>query len=373
MLRYHSCMQIVVSGGYGNFGARICRALARDVSLSVIAAGRNPGAAPADFSQLGIRTATLDMTAPDFAATLRQLKPDIVIHCIGPFQGQDYGVAKAALACGAHYIDLSDGRDFVAGFGAVVDANARAANRLAVSGASTLPGLSSAVVDAYRSRFVTLESIETVIAPAQSAPRGVATLAGVMSYAGRPFQVWRHSTWRTVYGWQEVKTVTVGPLGKRLSALCDVPDLALFPVRYPGVKHVDFRAALEVGIQHRAIAALAGLRRIGVPLPIARMAPAWEWMARRLDRFGSATGGMTVTMSGMGVDNNPLALRWHVIAPENHGPQIPCMAAILLARKLAAGTMHEVGAMPCMGLVPLDDFAPEFARWGMTCAVEELR
>ena len=55
-------------------------------------------------------------TAPTFAAQLKALNPDLVIHCAGPFQGQDYRVALASMACDAHYIDIADGRDFVGRF-----------------------------------------------------------------------------------------------------------------------------------------------------------------------------------------------------------------------------------------------------------------
>ena len=48
------------------------------------------------------------------------------------------------------------------------------------------------------------------------------------------------------------------------------------------------------------------------------------------------------------------------------------MAAVLLARKLAAGTTNQTGAMPCMGLVTLQEFAPEFAKWEMRTGVEDL-
>jgi hypothetical protein len=41
--------------------------------------------------------------------------------------------------------------------------------------------------------------------------------------------------------------------GRRLTAVCDVPDLALFPKRYPGVQSVTFRAALEVSCEHLAL------------------------------------------------------------------------------------------------------------------------
>lgn len=365
-------MRIVVLGGFGNFGARICRALAPDPSLTVVAASRRANAALADFARMNIHNAQIDITADGLAEGLRALNPGLVIHCVGPFQRQDYRVAHAALSCGAHYIDLSDGRDFVAGFGIALNDVAARATRLAVSGASTLPALSSAVVDALADEFSNLKSIDTVIAPAQRAPRGVATLAGVLGYAGQRFQVWEDSTWRTAHGWQDVREVDLGVVGTRLSAVCDVPDLALFPERYAGVATVRFRAALELGLQHRAISLLATLRRAGLNLSIDRLAPRLETIASWFDRFGGETGGMTVTLTGIGQNGATRKLRWHVIAPDNHGPEIPCMPAVLLARKLAAGTMNRTGAMPCMGLVTLNEYAAEFAKWGMRTQVEEL-
>ena len=101
----------------------------------------------------------------------------MVIHCAGPFQGQNYRVAEATLACGAHYLDLADGRAFVAQFASAIDSAARAADRTAISGASTLPALSSAVVEYLRSTFQRLETINLTIAPGQHAPRGTATMA----------------------------------------------------------------------------------------------------------------------------------------------------------------------------------------------------
>ena len=369
-------MRIVVLGGYGNFGARICRALAASPGIEVIAAGRRPTSAPADFYKLGIRSIALDIAAADFQQALRAAVSGIVIHCVGPFQGQDYRVAEAVLANGAHYIDLADGRDFVAHFANGVSGAAGRAGRLAVSGASTLPALSSAVADALAPRFARIDSIHSIIAPAQRAPRGVATLAGVMSYAGKPFQTFVHGAWQTAYGWLDVQPVTVGTLGQRLSAVCDVPDLALFPARYPGLTTAWFRAALEIGVQHRGIALLAGLRRMGMAMPLERFAGLMEAAARVLDRFGSETGGMEVRVSGASTKGKSLTLIWRIIAPDNHGPEIPCMAAVLLARKLAAGDaaglMAAQGAHPCMGFITLDEFAPEFAKWGMRTEVEEL-
>ncbi|MEP7156419.1 MAG: saccharopine dehydrogenase NADP-binding domain-containing protein [Betaproteobacteria bacterium] len=366
-------MRIVVIGGYGNFGARICRGLAPDPSLQVIATGRNPSSAPGDFEASHIETAALDITHPQWQDALRHLSPDLVIHCAGPFQQQGYEVARAVLACGAHYIDLSDGRDFVAGFAAAVNADAVRASRIAITGASTLPALSSAVVDEFRDRFSLLDSIDTVIAPGQHAPRGVATMRAVLSYAGRPFPVWHDGAWQKMYGWMHLERVRIGSLPARLSAVCDVPDLALFPSRYPGIRSARFRAALEVGMQHRALAMMASIQRAGISLPIDALAPLMERMAGWFNAAGTGNGGMMVTMAGTAQGEGALTLRWSVLAPDNHGPEIPCMPAILLARKLAAGQLSATGAMACMGLLMLQDFAPEFAKWGMRTNVEEVR
>ena len=343
-----------------------------DPSLTVIATGRHAVELKSTDSPAGMSYAALDFAAANFEASLRSLKPDIVIHCAGPFQAQDYRVARAAPACGAHYIDLSDGREFVAGFSDAISQVARSTGRIAVTGASTLPALSSAVVDALLPQFSELISIETVIAPAQSAPRGTATIAGALGYAGMPHQVWEAGAWRTRHGWQHVRRVDLGPVGRRWSAACDVPDLELFLARYADVRDVRFRAALEVGAQHFGIALLAALRRAGVKFSMSSLAPMLDRAAGMLDIFGSETGGMTVTLAGISTNDKPLTLRWHVIAPHSHGPEIPAMPAILLARKIAAGNVDQIGAMPCMGLLALDEYTSEFAKWGMQTGVTEI-
>lgn len=85
-------MRVVVLGGFGNFGARICRALANDPGIEVVPAGR---------TDRGDNSAHLDLASADSPERLKTLAPGLVIHCAGPFQGQDYRVAEAAIAAGA--------------------------------------------------------------------------------------------------------------------------------------------------------------------------------------------------------------------------------------------------------------------------------
>src|SRR3989475_12194393 len=183
-------MRVVVIGGYGNFGARVCRALAGQPAMEIVAAGRHPDAARGGLADPNLQHARLDHSARDFPAALARLAPGLVIHCAGPFQSQDYRVALAALAAGAHYLDLADGRQFVTRFPYYVHPAARDAQRVAISGASSVPALSSAVIDSLSARLPQIEEIQIAIAPGQRAPRGEATIAAVLGYAGQRVK-WR--------------------------------------------------------------------------------------------------------------------------------------------------------------------------------------
>lgn len=351
--------RVVVIGGAGNFGARIVRDLCLDEDAQVLVASRRT-ATPG--SSHPARPVVLDIGAADFAPSLARLSPDLVIHCAGPFQSQDYRVARASLTAGAHYLDLADGRNFVTGFAGANDALARQCGRAAICGASTLPALSSAVVDDLSVSLQQLDSLHVAIAPGQSAPRGVATLQAVFSYLGRPVQVWENGRWRERAGWMNLRPVQLA-FGDRIGALCDVPDLQLLPQRHPDLRTVGFHAALEFTLQHYALWFLAALRRCGVPLPIDQCAAMLHRAAGWFDSAAGPWGGMQVELSGRRVDGQSVIRTWQLTAPAINGPEIPCMAAILLARRILRGNAPAPGAMPCMGLLTLAEFAPEFARW----------
>jgi len=159
--------------------------------------------------------------------------------------------------------------------------------------------------------------------------------------------------------------------GTRLAATCDVPDLELFPSRYRGVQSVRFAAALEFGVQHLALWGLAALRRIGLPLPVGRWAVHLDRLSGLFNRSAGDQGAMRVCIVGRKGDGSLWRRTWQLTAPATNGPEIPCMAAILLARRLARGQLFTAGAFACMGFLSLADFSAEFARWNITTRVEE--
>jgi hypothetical protein len=250
---------------------------------------------------------------------------------------------------------LADGRAFVTGV-ATLDAAARERGVLVASGASTLPALSSAVIDEHRGYLARLDTIDISIAPGQQTPRGVATLEAVLSYCGKPFTVWEQGRWQTAHGWQGMRRFGYPDFGARWLARCDVPDLQLFPQRYAGVRRVRFDAGLELTLAQWAFWMLAGLVRAGLVRDASRYAGFLQTWGRHFDWLGSDTGGMHVGLEGADSEGRPARIDWHLVARRGHGPEIPCIPAIVLARKLAAGSVAARGAMPCIGLMTLAEF-----------------
>lgn len=348
----------LILGGYGFFGSRICQALAANKNVRVLIGGRDIGQARVLAGKLGLSPAqaiAIDAHAPDLAPRLAEFHVDTVVHTAGPFQGQDYAVAQAAIVAGANYIDLADGRDFVAGIG-VLDILARERGVLVASGASSLPALSSAVVDRYLGRFSRLDSIRHGIGSGARAP-GLATMRGVFGYCGKPFTRLTAGSWRATRGWLDMQRYRFPPpVGMRLLGSCDVPDLVLFPERYPGVQTVTFHAGFASPFGHLAVWVASQLVRAGLISSLASLAAPLHAISQWLEPFVSDKGGMFVLLEGVDTEGKALKLAWHLIASQNHGPHIPCGASIALVNKLARGDKLPHGAMPCMGLLTIDDY-----------------
>src|SRR5215471_82912 len=142
--------RVLVLGASGQFGLRLCRRLAQLGGFHLLLGGRDERRLKVAQRQLRdvkpdapIDTVTWDIGVPGLPDLLRSHKINLVIHLAGPFQGQDYTVAQACLQAGVAYIDMADGRDFVANF-STLDTAARKKGIPLITGAGTLPAVSSA-------------------------------------------------------------------------------------------------------------------------------------------------------------------------------------------------------------------------------------
>jgi hypothetical protein len=279
-----------------------------------------------------------------------------VINTIGPFQTADYSIPTLCIQHKVHYIDLADARDFVTGI-TCLDALAKENNVLVVSGASTVPGLSSAVLDNYKNKFSSIDSLIYGISPGQKAPRGLATTESILTYLGKPLKPCGNLNQKR-YGWQDIYRQDYPELGKRWMANCDIPDLDLFMDRYQ-LKKIQFSAGMESSVLHLGMWMMSYLVRIGIPLNLAKHAKTLLAFSHSFDSLGTKSGGMHMLIKGINKEGKPIEIKWFIVAKENDGPQIPCIPAIILSKKIMHGELHMTGAMPCVGMMTLNEYMNE--------------
>jgi hypothetical protein len=368
--------RILIVGGYGAFGARVAERLSRESGTEIVIAGRNAQKA-ADYAQrlagagstaARVTHARLD-AVPATSEQIAALKPSVTINASGPFQGQGYGLARACIAAGSHYVDLADARVFVTGI-TQLDAAARAAGVCVISGASSVPGLSSAVVQDYARQFARLDAVEIGISPGNSFDPGVATGASILSQAGKPHAYRKAGRAETAYGWQGLSRHRFPVLGARWMSDVDVPDLELLPQHFPSLQDVRFRAGVEVGAFHLGLWGLAWLARAGLIRDLGSLASPLLRAKRTLSFLGSDSGGMYVTLSGRDANGSARELRWHLIAGSGDGPYVPGIASVILAKRLAAGSGPPPGARPCIALFTVADFEAAVTDLDITCSAE---
>lgn len=358
-------MRILILGGYGFFGTLLVKRLVRNPQYVVIIAGRQIEKAQqlayalsscaAQVSPIAINAAN----SWELLKALESLAPNVVVNTCGPFQSRDYSVAKACIELGCHYIDLADGRDFVANINEL-DKDAATKNTLVISGASSVPALSSAVVDRLAEQFAAIKHIEIGISPGNKTDRGLATVAGILSYCGGPITIWRDRKPVIAYGWLgAIRHQYPAPVGTRWLSDCDVPDLQLFPNRYPSVESVRFRAGLELPILQFGMVLMSVLRKIGCIENWAKYATRLKSASEWFRHFGSDHGGMHVQVTGLTPDGRENSIVWTLVAKNGDGPYVPVLASAALLRKMSKGTLSQRGAMPCMGLLTLDEILRE--------------
>lgn len=352
-------LRVMVIGGYGNFGSIVCRHLAVAPGIELVLSGRDPHKLQRKLDELNAQSGSVcegwcgDAMGAGFAGVLQSKSIGLVVHTGGPFQGQSYAVALSCIEAGVNYCDLSDCRTFVNGVG-VLDAQAKQAGVAILTGCSSVPTLSSAIIDQYRYRFTRIDSIEHGISSSAKMP-GLSTVEGVLAYAGKPIKQLRNGQVHEVLGWQDLTLRKLPQLGTRVLANVDVPDMDIFAGRY-GAHTLSFKAGAGLKLGGVANYLLAQALRVG----IVRNPVTWAARLHRLgtwfERFGDGKSAMYIDVRGLGADGQPLSLAVQLTALNDKGPEIPSCAAVALAIKLAKGYVPEPGARPCVGEISVDEY-----------------
>lgn len=364
--------RVLVLGGYGGFGARISRRLAA-AGYEVLVSGRSVRRAQ-DFCRSLPGTVPLEFDRADIAAALKEVRPWLVVDASGPFQAMNYAVPQACIAAGVHYCDIADGRSFVSGIDAL-DETAREAGVCVISGASSVPALSGAIVRSLAQGAECVTAVEIAISASNRATAGPSVSAAILGQVGQPFTRFEAGRWTEVLGWQKLvredfSACGVPPVRGRLVGDCDVPDLALLPERLPGRPAVIFRAGTELGFQNRALKAAAWLVRKRLLVRILRFAPVLERFQRLTARLGTDRSAMIVRLFGL-VGGRRVERRFTLIADRGDGPEIPALAVPLIANRIRS-LAEQPGARDAGQSLAMEDFAPAFANLAITTETLEI-
>ena len=359
--------RVLVIGAGGVFGSRLCEGLLRN-GFEVVAAGRGLSRAEAVAARLRtafpnglVEAAALD-TATLTPEALKATGASLVADAAGPFQGAEPATARAAIAAGLHYVDLADGRDFVAAF-PILDATAKAAGVVALTGCSSTPALSNAVLDRLTHGWREVVSVEAAISPGARAPRGLAVMQAILSWLGRSVRVFERGVWTTRAGWSGLYRRDFGRAGRRRVSLCDTPDLDLFPARFRPRERALFLAGLEPWPAHLGAWLLARLGELlrfdAVPLAglLLRLS---GWAAA----FGSDRGAMRVEAVGRDREGRAVRAVWRLVAEPGEGPVTPSLPALAAIRAISTGRV-EPGARACVGVLTLDEIVAEMTPHGL--------
>jgi hypothetical protein len=352
-------LRVMVIGGYGNFGSIVCRHLVVMPGVDLVISGRDPHKLLRKVDELKAHSGTVceswcgDAMGTAFKSALGSMGIQLVIHTGGPFQGQSYAVAQGCIDAGVNYCDLSDCRTFVTGIGAL-DARAKQAGVAILSGCSSVPTLSAAIIDRHRYRFQRIDSIEHGISSSARMP-GLSTVEGVLAYAGKPIKQLRNGQVHEVLGWQDLTLRKLQQLGTRVLANVDVPDIDIFASRY-GAQTLSFKAGPGLKLGGVANYLLAQALRMGLVRDHASWAARLHRWGSWFERFGDGKSAMYIDIQGIGVEGKPLTMTAQLTAMNDKGPEIPSCAAVALTAKIVRGYLPEPGARSCVGEITVDEY-----------------
>jgi hypothetical protein len=377
----NSELRILIVGGYGIFGGRLVELLEDDARLTLMVAGRSLVAArkycagrPKAVAKL---VPTLFDRTSDDTTQLAALNATVVVDASGPFQAygsNGYWLIEQCIACKVHYLDLADGSDFVAGI-AKFDAAARAAGVYVLSGVSSFPVLTAAVVRRISAGIQTIQSIRGGIAPSPYAGVGLNVIRAIASYSGQKIPLRRSGRSGTGSPFTESMWFTIAvpgriPLQSKRFSLVDVPDLRTLAELWPQATDVWMGAGPVPVPLHWALTGFAWLVRI-------RLLPNLSWMAGAMHfvtnhvRWGQHRGGMFVEVAGRSANGESVVREWHLLAEGDDGPLIPCMAVEAVIRKALAGEPPPAGARAAISDVDLSNYEALFVHRTIFTGVRE--
>jgi hypothetical protein len=336
---------VLVFGGYGTFGAHVCRELAR-LGVPLTVAGRDRGRAE-DFARMlgpGCRGMAADVRQP--ASCQEALRGHgVAVCCAGPFHRLGPALLETCLDAGCHYADIGDDRGY-AGLVRSYGEQFRRRDLAAVYGCSSLPGISGALaLQARAGESGPVERARVTLFIGNRNPKGEAAVRSLLAGLGRPFVAPQGA----LRGFRDREVVPLpGPFGRRGVFNFESPEYDLFPALL-GARAVVVKVGFELRLATYAFALLA-LLRPGYAACAARPLALPGWF---LGRLGCSGGAVLVELFLAGS-----TVRRAALLARRDGQRMAALPCALAAHALSDGRPAARGACTAyelLGAAPLLD------------------
>ena len=348
--------KIVVLGGYGAIGSRVCTALAHLPYVECVIAGRNPRRARRLAKSITASTLRIDV---DNNADIQRHLADafLVINTAGPFQAQTIAVAQFCAENGIHYIDVADDHRFASEV-QQLNATAKRNNCRMVTAAASLPAMASVLVDSLADHFDRIDEIRVSALAGTRVPVGLGSVRTLLGKIGEIDRVKIRSRWREVFCWTGSQRVQFpAPLNQKRVYLYSIPAADQFARQY-GIREATFRFGLQSGFLNGGLAFLGWLRRIGMIKAPARFARPLFAAARRIGRSGGSTYVVQVEVTGSQADT-PVEHAAALLDAESDGLSLQTAMIVNIAtRWIEQGTVDS-GATSAIGMTSLEQLKPD--------------
>ena len=342
-------LQVLILGAGGVFGSRLAKLASRERPVRLTLGGRRRvplDALAADLGDCGVRVVDRDRVDSGQLVDF-----DLVIDCAGPFQGSHTLSLNNALppACimptlPTVAIRLLDRR---------FDEAAKRAGIAVVSGVSSIPALSHAVLDS-----MTLAGTGSTTSASGSFRAIVRRVAGPCRsdpvLCGQAGPVFGDRQWRSCSRAGRWRARGLRPCRQRWGAYATLRSRICSSTAVGGdVGPIRCGPRAALAASRPVVPFLAG------PLGMDQVASA-RGRHPVVDRsgilpVGSDRGAMVVEVTGIGPAVEPIACRLALDATANLGPLVPAIPAWSLIRRLRDPWRPAPGAYPNSGILNLDE------------------
>ncbi|MEO9460176.1 MAG: DUF4166 domain-containing protein [Lentilitoribacter sp.] len=366
--------RVLIIGGTGIFGQKLCHHIAQHFDLELFISSRSENSAINFVHKLKrlYPTKPFDYIALDTAKNLIEaldhITPDVTIDCSGPFQSANYSITDAVIAAGSHFIDMADAPGYLDKFTSTLNDAAIAQNVACISGASSSPCFTIAAAKHITPNWQRVDDIDIAFVPGGKGDVGQSVIQAILSYAGKPIFTWREGKRDKVHAWVKSKRMNFGRLGWRRVAPAETYDALYLGEKLNVRSQVSFSAGLESPIEHYGVILLANLSKWGLPInrPFVskKLASLLHKIRFMIKPFVTGRGGMMIRAKGLNAQGVYQVSEYELIAENNQGPNIPILPTATVLRKLLDENIQS-GARLAFDAVSLSEIEAECAGYSI--------